>query len=339
MAEGRELLSAYPALAAVANQLDRYLETRHPSFFGRRATHPVLPVRRSKIIHDNLWGTNRFTWIELAVIDSPIIQRLRDIHQTGLAYHVYPSARHSRFEHVLGVTTIASRVFDALLDRHGSVIRGITRTLYGKELSDDEMSRALARFRQELRLAALLHDTGHCLFSHASERVYKDLSGLKDAADELTLIVGKEKGVGEVISFCIALSASLTELIDRARAKISDDGGELYTGDVSLVSVALMIVGRSVHPLLQFCGDIISSGFDADKLDYLLRDAGSAGLPLRIYILSFCRKSDSAMMMESLTVCIGWSAQESTAANTKSLMTMQHIRILRRTVCAYRRRL
>jgi HD superfamily phosphohydrolase len=40
-------------------------------------------------------------------------------------------------------------------------------------------------------------------------------------------------------------------------------------------------VGRSKHPLLQFLGDIISGGFDADKLDYLLRDASAAGLPLR----------------------------------------------------------
>lgn len=32
---------------------------------------------------------------------------------------------------------------------------------------------------------------------------------------------------------------------------------------------------------MQFIGDIVSSGFDCDKLDYLLRDAISAGLPLR----------------------------------------------------------
>jgi uncharacterized protein len=47
-----------------------------------------------------------------------------------------------------------------------------------------------------------------------------------------------------------------------------------------MVNVALLIVGRSKHPFLQFLGDIISSGFDADKLDYLLRDAKTAGLPL-----------------------------------------------------------
>jgi HD superfamily phosphohydrolase len=51
--------------------------------------------------------------------------------------------------------------------------------------------------------------------------------------------------------------------------------------DVDLRNVALMLVGLARHPYLQFLGDIISSGLGADKLDYLLRDASNAGLPLR----------------------------------------------------------
>jgi HD superfamily phosphohydrolase len=46
-------------------------------------------------------------------------------------------------------------------------------------------------------------------------------------------------------------------------------------------NVSLLIVGRSKYPQLQFLGEIISSDLDADKLDYLLRDATAAGLPLR----------------------------------------------------------
>ncbi|MGC2328046.1 MAG: hypothetical protein WA604_15135, partial [Candidatus Sulfotelmatobacter sp.] len=86
----------------------------YPWYFGATPTHPYLKLRRSKVIHDNLWGTNGFTWAELALIDSPIFQRLRNIHQTGLAYFVYPCARHTRFEHSLGVCIMASRIFDAL---------------------------------------------------------------------------------------------------------------------------------------------------------------------------------------------------------------------------------
>jgi HD superfamily phosphohydrolase len=133
-----------------------------------------------------------------------------------------------------------------------------------------------------MRLAALLHDTGHCLYSHASERVFSRLQIVKSAAGELSRFVGKEKGAGEVLAFCLALSDSVQNLLDRAQQHVigevtSDD----YEGPINLTNVALMIVGRGPHPFLQFLGDIISSGFDADKLDYLFRDAAGAGLPLR----------------------------------------------------------
>jgi hypothetical protein len=182
-------LNGYPSLAALVDQINTYLETRHPAFFGKRATHPFLPVKRSKVIHDNLWGTVGFSWRELALIDSPIMQRLRNIHQTGLAYHVYPSARHTRFEHCLGATTIAARVFDSLLYRQRGDIRDIVRAIEGSKDPDS----SILRLKQELRLAALLHDTGHSLFSHTSERVYEKLEPLTKASKELSSFVGKEK--------------------------------------------------------------------------------------------------------------------------------------------------
>jgi hypothetical protein len=114
------MLDGYPALSRIISDLDDFLRSSHPSFFGSQASHPHSPLKRYKVIHDNLWGTSRFTWREMIIIDSPVMQRLRDIHQTGLAYHVYPSARHSRFEHSLGVLTIASRVFDSLVQRYPS---------------------------------------------------------------------------------------------------------------------------------------------------------------------------------------------------------------------------
>lgn len=255
--------------------LDGYLKERHPTFFGSGALHPVLPVKRSKILHDNLWGTNRFYWRELVLIDSPIFQRLRNIHQTGLAYLVYMSAHHTRFEHSLGVVTLATRIFEQVLDRNDDHISTIVKSVYRGE----DIKSIILRIKQELRLAALLHDLGHSLFSHTSERVYERLGLLENASKELYQLTGKEKGAGEAISFCFALTKSIPELLSRVKltgAKTAQD----YDGEIDFQNVALFIVGRSRHPFFQFCGDIISSGFDADKLDYLLRDATSAGLPL-----------------------------------------------------------
>lgn len=272
------LAGTYPAIHSLISRLDEYLKREHPTFFGPAAIHPKLAAKRSKVFHDNLWGTNRYSWRELAIIDSPIFQRLRDIHQVGLAFQVYPSAHHMRFDHSLGVATIASRVFDAILTRHRGRIRDIATTLYPAVANRDE---TIAKFRQELRLAALLHDTGHSLFSHASERVFEDLSILKSAAAELQTITAKAKGAGEALSFCLALTPSIKDLLDRSKNRLTgESSSEDYDGEIDLTNVALLIVGRSTHPALRFMGEIISSGFDADKLDYLLRDAKAAGLPL-----------------------------------------------------------
>lgn len=275
------MLEGYPTLTRIITDLDEFLVTAHPTFFGEDAVHPFSPLKPYKVIHDHLWGTSRFTWRELVLIDSPVMQRLRGIHQTGLAYYVYPCARHSRFEHSLGVLTVASKVFDSLQQRFPNELIKIAAKIIGS--TDPAQTSALINeWRQELRLAALLHDTGHSLHSHASEQVYSNVALLRKAIDELTSFVGKEKGAGEVLSFCLARTKALSNLLERAEPKVtpSDTAGEV-DGAINMSNVSLLIVGRSQHPYLQFLGDIISSGFDADKLDYLLRDAGAAGLPLK----------------------------------------------------------
>jgi uncharacterized protein len=266
-------------LLEVINDLEDYLTTSYPEFFGEKATRPIFKLKRAKVIHDNLWGTIRYSWQELALLDTPLLQRLRDIHQVGLAFHIYPSARHSRFEHTLGVVAIASKTFDALFERNRGLIRDIARNL---GLGND-LEKVILQIKQELRLAALLHDVGHSLFSHASERVYKQLALLQAASKELSKFVGKEKGEGEVISFCLALTPSIANFLQRAgsRELVGELRSDDFDGVVSMTNIALLIVGRSRHPHLQFLGDIISSELDSDKLDYLLRDATAAGLPLR----------------------------------------------------------
>lgn len=274
-----QMLEGYKTLNLLVQRFDAHLKNRHPQFFGDSASHPFANLKPYKVIHDPIWGTNRFSWRELALIDTPLFQRLRVIHQTGLAHYVYPSALHTRFEHSLGVVTIASRIFDALAQRHSGDLQTIVTAVMGQT----DIPQAVAKLRQELRLAALLHDTGHSLFSHASERVYSKIPLLKKAVDELSSFVGKEKGAGEVLSFCLAQTDAVAGVLKRAEEKIlkSESRGE-FTGALDLGNVALMIVGRSNHPFLQFLGDIVSSGFDADKLDYLLRDAVAAGLPFAI---------------------------------------------------------
>ena len=53
---------------------------------------------------------------ERQIIDHPWVQRLRFIHQLQTAWWVYPSAEHTRFQHVVGVMHLASRAVAQLYD-------------------------------------------------------------------------------------------------------------------------------------------------------------------------------------------------------------------------------
>ena len=268
-------LQAWSTLQGLVDQFDRYLDRTYPDFFGSTPKHPFTTIKPYKVIHDSLWGTNRFSWRELAIMDSPLLQRLRGIQQTGLAHYLYPCARHSRFEHSLGVTTVASRAFDAVAQRHLRDIETIANNLKIEKPAD-----LISQLREELRLAALLHDVGHSIYSHASEQVYQHLPLMEQAAKELHTFVGKRKGAGEVMSFCFARTQAVQRLLAKAYDRLSERD-KRNVQPIDFDNVSLLIVGRSKHPFFQFMADIISSDLDADKLDYLLRDAAAAGLPLR----------------------------------------------------------
>lgn len=104
-----------------------------------------------------------FIWLhdsEVKLLDTPAIQRLRQISQLAMANLVYPGAVHTRFDHSLGVTHVAGLMADELLNK------------------DDV---PLVRF------AALLHDIGHGPFSHVSEDClerYADRSKLKSGQEK-----------------------------------------------------------------------------------------------------------------------------------------------------------
>ena len=88
----------------------------------------------------------------LQVLDTPAMQRLRQISQLGLVSHVYPGAVHSRFEHSLGVYRIAYLAMRHMLG------------------SDPQLASSLtAADVKVFMLAALLHDVGHWPYCHAIE--------------------------------------------------------------------------------------------------------------------------------------------------------------------------
>ncbi len=97
-----------------------------------------------KSIRDAIWGTCLFYAWEVALLDSPLLQRLRDVRQTGLAYLIYPTAVHTRFDHTLGVVTVASRIVRSINEKHAPPKQNDPRINHADHM--------------RIRLSALLHD-------------------------------------------------------------------------------------------------------------------------------------------------------------------------------------
>ena len=88
---------------------------------------------------------------EKDLIDTPWMQRLRQIYQLQSARWVYPSAEHSRFQHVLGAMHLAGRFARHLYPSLKAAVPDCPSANYVEEF---------------LRVAALLHHIGHGPFGH-----------------------------------------------------------------------------------------------------------------------------------------------------------------------------
>ena len=64
---------------------------------------PPRPLYPSLVFNDAVHGHMELHPLIIAVIDTDQFQRLRNLKQLGVAYLVFPTASHNRFEHSVGV--------------------------------------------------------------------------------------------------------------------------------------------------------------------------------------------------------------------------------------------
>jgi len=173
------------------------LKRRIEEFVSRYLTQYTVSADKTKFVHDPLWGTIEVWPHEQCLLDTPLLQRLRQIHQTGCVYATYPSASHTRFEHTLGVVHLASRMARALRDRPQSTVDDTTEI--------------------KVRLAALLHDVGHSAFSHTTEEIYSYCPDLQSELTDGARFSGK--GAGEVLSYLVITSDTFRKFFSELRKR------------------------------------------------------------------------------------------------------------------------
>lgn len=194
---------------------------------------------------------------ERELIDSPWVQRLRQIHQLQTAWWVFPSACHTRFQHVLGAMHTASRMVERL---YPSL----------KKVDPETPSRAY--IESLMRIAGLLHDVGHGPFGHFFDTYFLDQFGLTHE------ILGAE-----------IIRRELATMIRRIRR---NPNGRLEKGEVlDPEQVAWLIVrptresiqDATIPKWLQLLRGLFSGLYTVDNMDFVLRDAFMTGYNSHVF--------------------------------------------------------
>lgn len=235
---------------------------------------------KPKEIFDNVWGTVEFSAVEISLIDSPLIQRLRNIKQLGFAHFVYCNADYNRFAHTLGVVEIAGRMS-----------RAVTRNLKQPVLDGKiDMTEAV-------RLAAIFHDCGHMFYSHVSEKFF---AGNKNYAHN-GAITAALTFFNEKISMRAAFHEMLSIMVVNSRevfrfftltSKYLKGSKAVDSEDIELLIdyISGLIVGTAVDKHILPYSMIIKGTIDADRIDFLSRDSCTTKVPLAVDVNRLIKK-------------------------------------------------
>jgi len=222
--------------------------------------------RHENLTHDPIHGYIRFTSsagmpegevAEQQLIDHPWVQRLRQIHQLQTAWWVYPTAEHTRFQHVLGSMHLATRAVERL---YPSLC----------EACPEAPSRAYVE--SLMRAAALLHDVGHGPFGHFFDNYFLADYGLT------------HETLGAYI-----IEHELGDLIRRMRRNPNGALASHETLDPHQIAVLITRPheGQSedIPPWLRLLRALFSGLYTVDNMDFVLRDAYMSGYTLRAFDL------------------------------------------------------
>ncbi len=206
----------------------------------------MAPVRRRVLdpVHGLIsFDSDGLEDILWQIIETPSFQRLRRIQQLGFSSLVFPGATHSRFAHAIGVFHVARRILKRLRDLH---------TNFDEHRADCVLA------------SALLHDIGHGPFSHAIERAFDDqLSPKIKAGLPRTIRQTNEQKSHETTGLYIVLNTEIRDILNRHRPDFASEVVHCLAGNQSQMDLYRQIV---------------SSQFDADRIDYIMRDRMMTGV-------------------------------------------------------------
>jgi HD superfamily phosphohydrolase len=192
-------------------------------------------------IRDDVWGDVPVDKAVRSLLETAAMSRLKGMLQLGFAFYAFPAAKHTRFDHSVGVYHLTRLILKRIIDS-------------GAYLEDRDVRGTLA--------AALLHDVGRYPYASAVESIR--LPGVVPR-DEVARDLIEETEVADILRERWDLEPhNVFRLIARDVAVLGDDGGTPLHG---------------VTPTEHLLRDILIGSLDAHTLDRLVRDASGARVP------------------------------------------------------------
>lgn len=226
----------------------------------------VSEPKFSKIIRDPVHGYIPITGIENEILQLPVLNRLHRVRQMSLVYLIYPGATNSRFTHSLGTMHISSKIIMR-------VFKSLNPNVF-KELFPGFEAHEAPLIVKIVRLAALLHDVGHGPYSHSSEPAMTESLKIHRPSelDEAKRVLNKDSTIPihEFFSYKLVTKGEVSEILEKEG--IREEVASLIQkstpeGRFRENPVGCLLLRR-----------IVSSQLDADRMDYLIRDAQASGV-------------------------------------------------------------
>lgn len=217
-----------------------------------------MAANDTKVIFDNIHGYITLNRVESRILETLYYQRLRWIRQLGFSFYIFPGATHTRHAHALGVSHIMDRVLKSI---------GLATTeekLFNPKIQDERTV-----FHRTMRLAAMLHDVGTFPFSHSVEMGY-----INHYKKKLRHRKPKYKANHEVLGRNLIENTNFEGGITKILIEEGIDPKVLSD----------IISGESKNVL---ANQLMHADVDADRMDYLIRDAKHTGVNIGLFDLDF----------------------------------------------------